>query len=190
MNIMLVSGRIVGKKVHNTDFLEHTLSVDRVVKVVKSGRKFSFRSLVVIGNKSGCVGIGMGKSINPTEAKRKAINNAKKNLYSIVLSRGTIPHEVNAKFCASNVIIRPAKAGSGIIAGGAMRLILECLGVKNVVAKALGSTNPHAVSIATLKALLNLKSPKYYKIIRQLSEQECETDSQNVDCISDDSSAV
>lgn len=160
---MLVSSKVVNKKFYNIEFEEKVLSIGRVVKVVKGGRIFSFSVLVAIGSKNGCFGVGLGKALEINEARKKAINNAKKNLYQIVLTKDkTIPHAVEAKCGATRVVIRPAQVGRGIIAGGAMRTILDCLGLRDVVAKCVGSSNVYNLSYATVKALLKLKSSKYY----------------------------
>ena len=160
---MLVSSKVVNKKFYNIEFEEKVLSIGRVVKVVKGGRIFSFSVLVAIGSKNGCFGVGLGKALEINEARKKAINNAKKNLYQIVLTKDkTIPHTVEAKCGATRVVIRPAQVGRGIIAGGAMRTILDCLGLRDVVAKCVGSSNVYNLSYATVKALLKLKSSKYY----------------------------
>ena len=160
---MLVSSKVLNKKFYNVEFEEKVLSISRVVKVVKGGRIFSFSVLVVIGNKNGCFGVGLGKSLEINDARKKAINNAKKNLYQIVLTKDkTVPHVVMAKSGATKIVIRPAQVGRGVIAGGAVRTILECLGVKDVVAKCIGSSNVYNLSSATVSALLNLKSSKYY----------------------------
>ncbi len=151
-------------KVRGIEFEEHIVSASRVCKVVKGGRIFSFSVLVVIGNKNGYVGIGLGKALEVSEARRKAINNAKNNLYYITLSKTkTIPHEVKGKFGASRVNIRPAKPGTGIIAGSVMRAAFESIGIKDIVAKSLNSSNPHNILKATIKALLLLKDEIYYK---------------------------
>jgi len=164
---MLVSQKVLNKKFYNIEFEEKVLSISRVVKVVKGGRIFSFSVLVVIGSKNGCFGIGLGKALEINDARKKAINNAKKNLYQIILTKDkTIPHVVSAKYGSTSVVIRPAKAGCGIIAGGALRVILEVLGVKDVVAKCIGSSNSYNLSYATVRALLKLKSAKYYSIIK------------------------
>lgn len=169
---MLVSQKVLNKKFYNIEFEERILSINRVVKVVKGGRIFSFSVLVAIGNKNGCFGVGLGKALEINDARKKAINNAKKNLYQIVLTKDkTIPHVVNAKYGSTCVVIRPAKVGRGIIAGGAMRTILECLGVRDVTAKCIGSTNCFNLSYATTIALLKLKSPKYYAIIKTCNKK-------------------
>ena len=164
---MLVSQKVLNKKFYNIEFEEKVLSISRVVKVVKGGRIFSFSVLVVIGSKNGCFGIGLGKALEINDARKKAINNAKKNLYQIILTKDkTIPHVVSAKYGSTSVVIRPAKVGCGIIAGVALRVILEVLGVKDVVAKCIGSSNSYNLSYATVRALLKLKSAKYYSIIK------------------------
>ena len=165
---MLVSSKVVNKKFYNIEFDEKVLSISRVVKVVKGGRIFSFSVLVAIGSKNGCFGIGLGKALEINDARKKAINNAKKNLYQIILTKDkTIPHVVSAKYGSTTVVIRPAKAGRGIIAGGAMRTILECLGLKDVVAKCIGSSNTYNLATATTMALLQLKSAKYYALMKK-----------------------
>lgn len=170
---MLVSSKVVNKNFYNIEFEEKILSISRVVKVVKGGRIFSFSVLVAIGSKNGCFGIGIGKALEINSARKKAINNAKKNLYQIVLTKDkTIPHPVNAKVGSTSVVIRPAKIGRGIIAGGAMRTILECLGVKDVVAKCVGSSNKYNLAYATTSALLKLKSPKYYKNLSKMNNKK------------------
>ena len=169
---MLVSRKVLNKKFYNIEFEERVLYLGRVVKVVKGGRIFSFSVLVVIGSKNGCFGIGLGKALEISDARKKAINNAKKNLYQIVLTKDkTIPHVVQAKFGSTHVVIRPAKSGRGIIAGGAMRSIFECLGINDVVAKCIGSSNCYNLSYATVKALLKLKSSKYYSILKNGDEK-------------------
>ena len=166
-------GVLFSKKVHrrdrvrNVEFEERLLKLARVTKVVEGGRIFSFSSLIAIGNKSGYIGVGLGKSLDVNGAKRKAINDAKNNLYHIAMTKTkTIPHEVSAKFGGSRVLIKPAKPGTGVIAGGSMRSIFECLGLKDVVSKSFGSNNPYNVTIATIDALMKLKSDKFLKLFR------------------------
>ncbi len=169
---MLISEKVLNKKFYNIEFEEKVLSIGRVVKVVKGGRIFSFSVLVVIGNKNGCFGVGLGKSLEINDARKKAINNAKKNLFQIVLTNDkTIPHVVMSKSGATSVVIRPAQVGRGIIAGGAMRTILECVGLKDVVAKCVGSSNVYNLSYATINALLKLKSHKYYSNLQKKSNK-------------------
>ena len=165
--MLLVSQKVLNKKFYNIEFEERVLSIGRVVKVVKGGRVFSFSVLVVIGSKNGCFGIGLGKALEINDARKKAINNAKKNLYQVILTKEkTIPHAVEAKYGSTRVVMRPAKVGCGVIAGGAMRSIFECLGIKDIVAKCIGSSNCYNLSYATARALLKLKSSKYYSLMK------------------------
>ena len=163
---MLGSYKIRNKKFYNIEFEERVLSVRRVVKVVKGGRIFSFSVLVVIGSKNGYFGVGLGKALEVTEARKKAINRAKRNLYRVVLTKeGTIPHLVESKYGSTRVVLRPASVGRGIIAGGVMRVIFECIGIRDIVAKCIGSSSPCNLAISTINALLQLKSKKYYKLL-------------------------
>jgi small subunit ribosomal protein S5 len=185
---MLVSSKVSNKRFYNVEFEEKVVSVNRVVKVTKGGRIFSFSALVVIGNKNNYFGIGLGKSLEVNEARRKAINNAKKNLYYITLTKSkSITHTVDGKYCASRVIMRPGKVGGGIIAGGPVRVILESLGAKDVVAKCIGSTNPYNITMSTLDALLKLKSHKYYMSINKTDDTSSGSESDDVDTIDSNS---
>ena len=164
---MAESGKLLNKKFENVQFEEQVVHLNRVSKTVGGGRIGSFSSLVAIGNKNGCIGLGSGKAFDTSDSIKKAINDSKKNLYQIVLTKDrTIPHVVYGKSGATEVVLRPAAIGRGIIAGGAMRTILECLGVKDVVAKCIGSSNKHNLSYATINALLKLKSGKYYSDLK------------------------
>jgi small subunit ribosomal protein S5 len=133
--------------------------VQRVTKVTKGGRAFGFSAIVVVGNGDGVVGIGLGKSKDVSTAIAKAIDAAKKNLVKVPVYKGTIPHAQHGKYGAGKVLIKPAADGTGVIAGGAMRAVLEMAGVQNVLAKSLGSSNPHNVIKATIDALSRLRSP-------------------------------
>ena len=140
--------------------LKDTLvSLNRVAKVTKGGRTFSFAAIVVVGDGNGTVGNGLGKARDVSEAIAKAVDDAKKNLVKVPVYNGTIPHEQKGKFDAGRVFIKPASEGTGVIAGGAMRAVLEAAGVQNVLAKSMGSSNPHNVVKATIDALLKLRSP-------------------------------
>lgn len=147
------------KKVRSTDIelKDRLVSVNRVTKVTKGGRTFSFSAIVVVGNESGVVGHGLGKSLEVTEAISKAIEDAKKSLIKVPLKRGTLPHSQSGKFGGARVFLRPASHGTGVIAGGAMRAVLESVGVTDVLAKSLGSSNPHNVVKATMDALGQLR---------------------------------
>lgn len=139
---------------------DRLVAVQRVVKVTKGGRAFGFSAIVVVGDENSIVGIGLGKSKDVATAIAKGIEAAKKNLVKIPIYKGTIPHEQIAKFSGSQVLIKPASAGTGVKAGGAMRAVLESAGVKDVLAKSKGSSNPHNLVKATLKALLELRDPR------------------------------
>ena len=143
----------------DTELKEKLVSLQRVAKVTKGGRTFSFSALAVVGDGNGTVGYGLGKARDVSECISKAVDDAKKNLVKVPLSHGTIPHEQKGKFGAGKVLIKPAADGTGVIAGGAMRAVLESAGVHNVLAKAQGSSNPHNVVKATVDALKKLRSP-------------------------------
>ncbi len=142
-----------------SEFKEKLVNLNRVAKVTKGGRTFSFAAVVVVGNGKGKVGHGLGKARDVSEAIAKAVDDAKKNLITFPLYKGTIPHEVKGKYGAGKVFIKPASDGTGVIAGGAMRAVLEIAGVQNVLSKSQGSSNPHNVIKATLNALQQLRGP-------------------------------
>lgn len=141
------------------DLKDRLVHVNRVAKVTKGGRTFSFSALVVVGDGNGTVGTGLGKAREVQEAINKAIDDAKKSLIKVPILKGTIPHEQTSKYSASKVWLKPASHGTGVIAGGAMRAVLESAGVTDVLAKSLGSTNPHNVVKATIQALSELRDP-------------------------------
>ena len=142
------------------ELVDRLVGVQRVTKVTKGGRTFGFSAIVVVGNGDGVVGIGLGKSKDVSTAIAKAIDAAKKDLVRVPIYKGTIPHEQAAKFSGSQVLIKPASHGTGVKAGGAMRAVLESAGVKDVLAKSKGSSNPHNLVKATLKALLELRDAR------------------------------
>lgn len=144
---------------------EKVVAVNRVAKVTKGGRTFTFTAIVVVGDGNGIVGNGLGKAGEVTDAIQKAIEDAKKNLIKVPILNGTVPHEQLGKFGGGNVFIKPASHGTGVIAGGAMRAVLESAGVHDVLAKSKGSSNPHNVVKATLDALSKLRDP--YTIAKQ-----------------------
>ncbi len=147
------------KRANESGLEDRLVTVNRVAKVTKGGRTFSFAAIVVVGDGAGTVGHGLGKARQVSEAIAKAIEDAKRNLVKVPVHNGTIPHEQNGKFSAARVFIKPASSGTGVIAGGAMRAVLELAGVHNVLAKSIGSSNPHNVVKATIDALLKLRSP-------------------------------
>ncbi len=146
-------------KTVESEIKEKLVSLNRVAKVTKGGRTFSFAAVVVVGDGNGMVGQGLGKARDVTEAITKAIADAKKSMIKVPILKGTIPHEQKGKYGAGRVLIRPAADGTGVIAGGAMRAVLEIAGVHNVLAKSMGSSNPHNVVKATIDALSKLRSP-------------------------------
>ena len=151
---------------------EKLVNVSRVAKVVKGGRTFRFSALVVVGDGKGCIGVGNGKSAEVPEAIKKATDDAKKNLVKISLVNGTLPHEYTTNFGSSKVILKPAVEGTGVIAGGAVRPVLELAGVKNVTAKTLGSRNSRNVVYATIKALKAMRTPEEVAELRDKTVTE------------------
>ena len=149
-----------------SEFQEKVVAINRCAKVVKGGRRFSFNSIVVVGNGNGRVGIGSGKANEVSEAIRKATESAHKNIVDVVLKNKTLPHEIDAVFGAAKVHMRPASPGTGVIAGGAARAVLELGCLRDVVTKSIGSTNPHNVVKAVLNGLLQQRSRKQFAALR------------------------
>ena len=145
------------EKYHRAEFDDVLVDIGRVTKVVKGGRRFRFTALVVVGNRNGLVGFGFGKAKEVPDAMRKAVDDAFKNIIEVKRKGSTIPHDVEVKFNASRVLLRPASEGTGVIAGGSARPILELAGIKDILTKSLGSNNSANVVRATLKALSMLK---------------------------------
>ncbi|UYQ93698.1 30S ribosomal protein S5 [Chitinophaga horti] len=156
-------------KAGELELKEKVVAINRVTKTTKGGRTFSFSALVVVGNENGVVGHGLGKAKEVQEAITKGIDDAKKNLIKIPVMHGTIPHDQFAKEGAAKVLIKPAAHGTGVIAGGSMRAVLESAGITDVLAKSLGSANPHNVVKATFKALGLLREPVAFAKTRNIS---------------------
>lgn len=147
------------KSTNDLDLKDRLVAINRVTKVTKGGRAFSFAAIVVVGNEDGVIGWGLGKANEVTAAIAKGVETAKKNLIKVPVYKGTIPHEQSAKFGGSRIFLKPASEGTGVKAGGAMRAVLESVGVTDVLAKSKGSSNPHNLVKATIAALSELRSP-------------------------------
>ncbi len=152
--------------IDETDLIDKVVYINRVAKVVKGGRRFRFSALVVVGDGKGLVGVGYGKANEVPEAIRKGIESAKKNLYRIPLRGATLHHQVMGRWGAARVLLKPASPGTGVIAGGPVRAMMEALGVKDILTKCIGTNNPNNVLKAAMVGLLSLRSPEQIAAVR------------------------
>lgn len=159
-------------KTSELDLKDKLVHINRVAKVVKGGRRFSFNAIVVVGDGKGYVGIGLGKANEVADAISKGTDDAKKNVVKVPLINGTVPHDALGKFGAGKVLLRPAAPGTGLIAGGGVRAVLEMAGVKDILTKQMGSANPHNVVKATLRALLSMRDARMIAAERGITVQE------------------
>jgi len=162
---MTQQSNIKAIKASEIDLKEKVVAIKRVAKVVKGGRRFSFSAIVVVGDGNGVVGYGLGKANEVVDAITKGIDDAKKNLVKVPINKHTVPHESVGKYGGGHVLLRPASQGTGVIAGGAMRAVLESAGIKDVLAKSKGSSNPHNVVKATFDALMKMRDA--YSVAQQ-----------------------
>ncbi|MBI3600193.1 MAG: 30S ribosomal protein S5 [Nitrospinae bacterium] len=152
--------------------IDKVVNINRVAKVVKGGRRFSFSALVVVGDGSGGIGVGKGKANEVPNAIKKAVERARKRMFKVFLKEGTIPYQVEGNYGAGKVLFKPASKGTGVIAGGAVRAIMEVIGVKDILTKSLGSNNPHNVVKATINGLKKLRNPETIIGLRRSSTEK------------------
>lgn len=151
------------------ELTDRLVAVNRVTKVTKGGRAFGFSAIVVVGDEKGVVGFGLGKSKEVASAIAKAVEDAKKNLVKVPMIGNTIPHEITARYGGADILLKPATEGTGVIAGGTIRMVIEAAGIKDILSKSKGSSNPHNVVKATFKALLSMRRPEEVARMRGVS---------------------
>lgn len=157
---------------NDVELTDRLVAINRVTKVTKGGRTFSFAAIVVVGNGDGVIGYGLGKAGEVTDAIAKGVESAKKNLIKVPVVKGTVPHEQAAKFGGAEVFLKPASQGTGVVAGGAMRAVLESVGITDVLAKSKGSSNPHNLVKATITALSNMRDARIVAQNRGISMEK------------------
>lgn len=158
--------------INSEELKDRLVAINRVTKVTKGGRTFTFSAIVVVGNGNGVIGWGLGKAGEVTAAIAKAVEAAKKNLVQVSVHNGTVPHEATAKFGGANVLVMPASHGTGVVAGGAMRAVLESVGITDCLAKSKGSSNPHNLVKATINALVSIRDARQVAQSRGISMEK------------------